>query len=374
MNREAGILLPVFSLPGPYGIGCFSKAARRWIDALAAAGQSYWQVLPMGPTGYGDSPYQSFSTFAGNPYFIDLEALCEEGLLTREACAAADLAENPARIDYGRLYRGRLSLLRRAFERERDGLDRNGDYLRFVEENRSWLEDYALFMALKDRHGGAAWNTWEEELRMRRADALDRAHRELAEELRFQRWLQYRFFQQWEDLLRYAHGKGVRMIGDIPIYVAMDSADTWSHPELFRLDSSGVPEAVAGCPPDGFAADGQLWGNPLYRWEVHRETGYNWWMERLRRCFQLCDVLRIDHFRGFDAYYSIPYGAKTAAGGHWEPGPGLCDGQRTPAGPGHRVSRHEDFAVRVRFPGHRFRRGLPAPQLPGKRRGLHGNP
>ena len=321
MSREAGILLPIASLPGPYGIGCFSSHAFRFVDWLKEAGQSFWQILPLGPTSYGDSPYQSFSTFAGNPYFIDPEALIAEGVLTRAECDAAGSGGDPSAIDYAALYRRRYPLLRAAFRRS--GHRSSPEFRTFVEENGWWLEDYALFMALKERFGGAPWTKWPEELRLRRREAMDSARRELEEEIDFQKYMQFKFFEQWQALLDYAHRRGIRIIGDLPIYVAMDSADTWSHPELFQLDGSNVPTAVAGCPPDGFSATGQLWGNPLYRWDYHRETGYAWWMTRLRYCFRLYDVLRIDHFRGFDEYYAIPYGAPDARDGRWEQGPGI---------------------------------------------------
>ncbi len=312
-RRESGVLLPVFSLPGPYGIGCFSRHARRWVDFLADAGQSYWQILPLGPTGYGDSPYQSFSTFAGNPYFIDLEELVRRGEC--ECLTPSDAS----RIDYKALYELRLPLLRRAFA---SGESADPDYQRFLAENERWLDDYALFMALKGRFGGRPWTEWPEDIRLRRPDALERYWGELAEEIEFQKRLQWEFARQWDALREYAHGRGVRIIGDIPIYVAMDSADAWANPELFQLDADNRPTAVAGCPPDGFSAVGQLWGNPLYRWEYHKETGYKWWKERLRAAFRLYDVLRIDHFRGFDEYYAIPCGETTAIHGEWRPGPG----------------------------------------------------
>ena len=321
MDREAGILLPVSSLPGPYGIGDFSGYARRFIDWLRAAGQSYWQILPLGPTGYGDSPYQSFSTFAGNPYFISLEALIDEGLLTAEECSGTDFGSDPSHTDYDALYQNRLALLRRAFERSRPS--ELPAYGRFLSENGWWLSDYSLFMALKERFDGRPWTDWPEDIRLRRPEAMERYRKELAPEIAFQQYLQFQFITQWRAVLDYAHSRGIRIIGDTPIYVAMDSADTWSHPELFQLDENNVPTAVSGCPPDGFSPTGQLWGNPLYRWEYHEATGYAWWMSRLQYCFRLYDVLRIDHFRGFDEYYSIPYGETTAANGHWEKGPGL---------------------------------------------------
>lgn len=321
MNRGAGILLSITSLPSKYGIGCFSKSAYDFVDWLKAAGQTYWQILPLGPTSYGDSPYQSFSTYAGNPYFIDLEALIEEGVLTREECEKADMGEEEGTIDYKKMYEGRYPLLRKAYERS--NISQNPDYIRFMEENGWWLSDYALFMAVKGRFDGAPWIEWAQDIRLRWGYAMDYYRRELYFDIEFQQYLQFTFYKQWQALKDYANRQGVRIIGDIPIYVAMDSADAWAHPELFQLDQDNVPLAVAGCPPDGFSAVGQLWGNPLYRWDYHRQTGYDWWMKRLVHCFSLYDVVRIDHFRGFDEYYSIPYGAKSAIGGHWEKGPGM---------------------------------------------------
>ena len=321
MSRTAGILMPISSLPGDYGIGCFSKEAYKFVDWLAAAGQTHWQILPIHPTSYGDSPYQSFSTFAGNPYFIDLETLIEEGVLTREECDEVYSGEDDADIDYAALYEGRNILLTMAYERS--DISKNPEYQQFLTENRWWLDDFALFMALKNFFGGKCWYEWPEDIRLRWGFALDYYRRELYFEIEYQMYLQFKFFQQYRKLKAYANEQGIQIIGDIPIYVAMDSADTWAHPELFQLDENNIPTAVAGCPPDGFSATGQLWGNPLYRWEHHRNTGYQWWLSRLWYVFQLYDVTRIDHFRGFDEYYSIPYGAETAMTGHWEKGPGM---------------------------------------------------
>lgn len=321
MKRESGILLSIASLPSRFGIGCFSKEAYEFVDQLKEAGQSYWQILPLGPTSYGDSPYQSFSTFAGNPYFISLEDLIEEGVLTRQECEEADFGETPDAVDYAKIYEARFPLLQKAYERS--NISRNTEFQNFLEENRWWLEDYALFVAVKSRFGGRAWTQWAEDIRLRWQNALDYYRRELYYEIEFHQYLQYLFSKQWNQLKSYANKKGIRIVGDIPIYVAMDSADAWAHPELFQLDQDNVPTAVAGCPPDGFSATGQLWGNPLYRWEYHRQTGYQWWISRLSYCYRLYDVVRIDHFRGFDEYYSIPSGSDTAVDGHWEQGPGI---------------------------------------------------
>ena len=321
MSRSSGILLPITSLPSKYGIGCFDQAAYDFIDYLKEAGQTFWQFLPVCPTSYGDSPYQSFSTFAGNPYFISLDALIEEGVLTREECDAADFGSDPQDIDYEKLYHARYPLLRKAYERA--DISKDPAYQRFIRENGWWLGDYALFMALKNFFGGKCWNDWPEDIRLRWGYALDYYRRELYFDSEFQMYMQFKFTQQYRKLKAYSNERWIKLIGDIPIYVAMDSADTWAHPELFQLDERCMPTAVAGCPPDGFSADGQLWGNPLYRWDYHKQTGYGWWMSRLWYCYQLYDVTRIDHFRGFDEYFSIPAGSKTARPGHWEKGPGI---------------------------------------------------
>ena len=313
VSRGAGVLLPLFSLPCSHGIGCLGKCAYEFVDFLASAGQSVWQILPIGPTGMGDSPYQTFSAFAGNPYFIDLDALVGEGLLTQEEIALAHLEGDPQRVDYFAQYRRRIPLLRLAYRRSAG----------FFVQSEQWLADYALFMALKDAHKGAPWWEWEESVRRREPSALDAARQRLADGIGFHLFLQHTFFRQWERLKAYAHARGVSIMGDIPIYTAPDSADLWASPHLFRLDGDLRPLYVAGCPPDGFSPTGQLWGNPLYRWSAHRKEGYRWWISRFAHCMGLYDCLRIDHFRGFDAYYAIPYGNLTAVSGHWEKGPGM---------------------------------------------------
>lgn len=320
MKRQCGMLLPIASLPSEYGIGSFSKEAYAFVDMLHETGQSLWQVLPIGPTGYGDSPYQSFSTFAGNPYFIDLEQVIREGLLTEEECKSCDWGSDPETIEYDKIYASRFKLLKKAYERYHAEDDM--EFQKFCEKNSFWLKDYALFMAIKDSKGGLSWSEWEEDIRMRQPQAVKRYEDELAKDIGFYVFVQYLFQKQWLALKRYANERQIKIIGDIPIYVSFDSVDVWANPELFQLDEAHMPLAVAGCPPDAFAADGQLWGNPLYAWEYHRKTGYRWWIDRMKALYGLFDIVRIDHFRGFDQYYSIPYGDKTAVNGHWEQGIG----------------------------------------------------
>ena len=319
LKRASGILLPVSSLPGPWGIGTLGEEARRFVDFLAAAGQTYWQILPVGPTGYGDSPYQSFSAFAANPYFIDPGILIRQGLLTEEE-AEADWGENPARVDYGALYASRHTLLQKAADRLPDG---DSGFSAWQKEQSAWLEDYALFMALKEENDQQSWYHWPDEVRLRRPDALAKARQRLAGRVDYWKKVQYLFYRQWAELLAYAHQKGVQVIGDIPIYVSPDSSDIWADPELFQTDGDRRLTRVAGCPPDAFAAEGQLWGNPLYDWPRHKATGYAWWLRRLRHALTIYDVVRIDHFRGFESYYSIPARDTTAQNGSWQPGPGM---------------------------------------------------
>ena len=324
MNRSSGILLSVTSLPSKYGIGCFDKNAYDFVDWLAKAGQTYWQILPLCPTCYGpadDSPYQSYSAFAGNPYMICLEDLIEEGVLTREECDAVDFGTNPEKVDYDKLHENRYKLLHKAYERS--NISRNPAYNRFLAENRWWLDDYALFMALKNFFGDMGWGSWPQDIRLRWGFAMDYYRRELYFDIEFQQYLQYVFFSQWEKLKTYANEKHIKIIGDIPIYVSQDGVDRWTHAELFQVDEKNNLSAVAGCPPDSFSADGQIWGNPLYNWDYHRATGFDWWITRLKHTFRLYDAVRLDHFRGFDEYFSVPYGAKSALTGHWEKGPGM---------------------------------------------------
>ncbi len=316
--RASGVLLPVSSLPSKYGIGCFSKEALKFIDGLVCAGQSKWQVLPLGPTGYGDSPYQSFSTFAGNPYFIDLETLIKDGLLEKEECENYNWGDNARYVDYGAIYNARYLVLRKAFAR----FEKNEEFEEFCEREQSWLEDYCLFMAIKNSQKGVIWTKWEKELRTRDAKALEEKKAELREEIQFYSFIQYEFDKQWKSVKKYANENGVQIIGDLPIYVALDSADAWANPSLFQMDENCLPKAVAGCPPDAFSKTGQLWGNPLYDWDYHKETGYAWWIRRMARSFELYDIVRVDHFRAFSDYYSIPADEDTAMNGTWMPGPG----------------------------------------------------
>jgi len=319
--RASGILMPVASLPSKYGIGCFSKEAYQFVDQLVDAGQKYWQLLPLGATGYGDSPYQSFSTFAGNPYFIDLETLMEEGLLRVGECEACEFGSDQRYVDYGKIYRVRKGILRQAFER--CDLKTDNNYQRFCCANEEWLSEYALFMSIKSCFGDKSWMEWEDDIRLREPAALIQYKEILRKEIEFHQFIQYKFAQQWKRLKAYANGKGIEIIGDIPIYVALDSVDSWSHPELLQMDQDRRLTGQAGCPPDGFSAAGQLWGNPLYDWNYHKKTNYRWWQKRIAHHRSLYDVIRIDHFRGLDEYYAIPAGYQTAEYGEWMTGPGL---------------------------------------------------
>ena len=321
MDRLSGILLHISSLPSPYGIGTMGRAAYDFAGFLREAGQTYWQLLPLGPTSYGDSPYQSFSTFAGNPYFIDLELLAEDGLLDRGALEAADWGSNPRYVDYAKIYEARFPLLRQAFQagylRDRKAVEA------FRRENR-WLDNYALYMAVKAHFGMRSWLEWpDEDIRLRRPAAVARYSRELQEDVDFYTYLQFLFFRQWNALRDHIHSQGLQIIGDLPIYVAMDSADVWAEPEYFQLGEGNVPTEVSGVPPDYFTADGQLWGNPLYDYDRMAQDGFAWWIRRVEGAGRLFDVIRIDHFRGLESYWAVPYGEKTAKVGRWRKGPGM---------------------------------------------------
>lgn len=322
MQRSAGILMPVSSLPSPYGIGTLGREAYRFADFLAKAGQRYWQILPLGPTSFGDSPYQSFSTFAGNPYLIDLDLLIRDGLLRRREVTARFWGMDPARVDYAALHENRLAVLaiakRRGWERDRAAVRR------FARENASWLPDYALFMALKRHFGMRSWLEWDDEAaRMREEKALRRYRRELREDIELFTYVQFLFYRQWNDLRVYLHARGLSVIGDLPIYVAMDSADVWASPQMFRLDSRGFPTEVSGVPPDYFNADGQLWGNPIYDYKAMEADGFSWWIARVAGVSRLYDVLRLDHFRAFASYWTVRYGRPNARVGRWVKGPGM---------------------------------------------------
>ena len=319
--RSSGVLMHLSSLPSPYGIGTMGKQAKQFVDFLEKAGQTYWQMLPICPTSYGDSPYQSPSGFAGNPYFIDLDILCTKKLLKKSECKSYQWNEKDDTVDYALLYKNRYDLLRKAKVRFFENVPQ--EYGQFCEKEADWLDDFALFMALKEAHNGAQWSEWERPLKFREAEAIAKAKDTYADEIDFWKMLQYRFFEQWCELKNYANEREIRIIGDVPIYVAGDSVDVWTNPSQFYLDENLEPIDVAGCPPDAFSADGQLWGNPLFRWDVMQEDGYSWWTMRLRKMSTLYDVIRIDHFRGFDSYYAIPGKDTTARNGVWRNGPGM---------------------------------------------------
>ncbi|MCR5784687.1 MAG: 4-alpha-glucanotransferase [Eubacterium sp.] len=319
--RKSGILLHISSLPSPYGIGTLGKEAYKFTDFLEEAGQSFWQMLPICPTSYGDSPYQTFSTFAGNPYFIDFDLLKEKKLLKKSDYSSLDFGKKEDSVDYGALYENRFKVLRIAAENFLKTDQK--DFKKFCKKNSFWLDDYALFMTLKFMHAGASFYEWERRYRIRESKALSTLKKEKAFEIYFWKFVQFEFFSQWFALKKYANSKNVEIIGDIPIYVALDSADVWAGPKLFQLKKDLKPKRVAGCPPDGFSEDGQLWGNPLYEWDYHKSTDYEWWIKRISYMCDIYDVLRIDHFRGFDAYYSISAKNETAKGGKWVKGPGI---------------------------------------------------
>ena len=317
--RKSGILMHITSLPGPYGVGTLGKSAYAFLEFLHKSGQQSWQMLPLTPTGYGDSPYQSCSAYAGNPYLIDLDTLVRQHLLTKEELLGVDWGEDESCVDFGKLYYGRTPILKLAYSRFRNDRALNA----FIKKNASWLEDFALYMALKETHGYAPWFQWEKELKFRDPETLEEQKQLLEEPMRFYCFVQYMFYRQWNALRKKAGEYGIELIGDVPIYVPYDSVEVWKEPQLFRLDETLTPTDVAGCPPDAFTADGQLWGNPLYRWDVMKENGFQWWIDRLGAAGKLFDVVRLDHFRGFEAYWSVPYGDENARGGKWVKGPGM---------------------------------------------------
>lgn len=317
--RNCGILMHITSLPSPYGIGTFGNAAEQFVDWLKSAGQSYWQVLPLGPTGFGDSPYQSFSAFAGNPLLINLDELIQQGLITKESCSAADYGADPSFVDYEKVSRTKMALLNEAYNHFGEDVG----YLSFVKDEAMWLEDYALFMSIKEANQNRPFWEWEKALCNREAKAMENAAKEYVDRVGFWKFLQYEFYTQFGKLRRYSNRNGIKLIGDMPFYVALDSSDVWAHPDLFQLQSPGVPSAVAGVPPDYFSATGQLWGNPLYDWHAMKKEDYIWWVLRIKKSLEMYDVLRIDHFRAFDTYCSIPAGETTAVNGKWMQGPGI---------------------------------------------------
>ena len=324
-ERSSGILFHPTSLPGKYGIGTLGKEAYAFIDFLKKSRQKLWQIFPLGPTGYGDSPYQSFSSFAGNPYLIDFDLLIEAHLLSEEDLRDVFFGDNEEYIDYGAIYNQKYPLLRKAYEnfKSSDNHEMRENLEHFKRENASWLNDYSLYISLKNHFNGLPWNEWAHDIKNKEHGAMEHYKNELADDIEYHNFIQFLFFKQWGDVKRYANENGIKIIGDIPIFVAADSSDAWANPEIFLFDEERKPVKVAGVPPDYFSATGQLWGNPLYNWQKLKETNYSWWVERVRANLSTCDIIRIDHFRGFEAYWAVPYGDDTAINGQWEPGPGI---------------------------------------------------
>ena len=326
MERNAGVIMHIASLPGKFGIGTFGKEAYDYVEFLLKSGLKYWQILPLGQTGYGDSPYQSFSAFAGNPYFIDFDILNKEGLLHEEEYLNENYGDNVEYIDNGLLFDVKYNVLRRAYNnfKNLDNLELREEFEKFNEENKDWLDDYSLYMAVKGKFNLVSWQEWDEDIKKRKPEAMERYKRELSDEIEFWSFIQFMFFKQWNALKTFANEKGIQIIGDMPIYVAEDSADVWSNPDAYLIYSETLkPISVAGCPPDAFSATGQLWGNPLYDWNYMEKNHYKWWIKRVKESLKLYDVLRIDHFRGFESYWEIPYGEETAINGRWVKGPGI---------------------------------------------------
>ena len=320
-KRQSGVLMHISSLPGKYGIGSFGQSAYDFVDFLVRTKQRYWQILPLGTTSYGDSPYQSFSAFAGNTYFIDFDILIEEGLLNESDVKGADFGDNPRKVDYAKIFDARRPIMEKAVARFLKADDLS-DYESFVEQNAAWLEVFAEYMAIKEHFDNLAWTEWPDEaIRRREAASLASYREKLADKLTYHRVTQYLFFKQWLRLKAYANEHHIEIVGDMPIYVAADSADVWAQPHFFKTDAVGKPTCVAGCPPDEFSETGQLWGNPIYDWEAMDKDGYAWWIERLRESFKIYDIVRIDHFRGFESYWEVPAGSETSASGKWVKGP-----------------------------------------------------
>ncbi|MCY7022040.1 4-alpha-glucanotransferase [Streptococcus sanguinis] len=320
-KRQSGVLMHISSLPGKYGIGSFGQSAYDFVDFLVRTKQRYWQILPLGTTSYGDSPYQSFSAFAGNTYFIDFDILIEEGLLDEADVKGADFGDDPRKVDYAKIFDARRPIMEKAVARFLKADDLS-DYESFVEQNAAWLEVFAEYMAIKEHFDNLAWTEWPDEaIRRREAASLASYREKLADKLTYHRVTQYLFFKQWLRLKAYANEHHIEIVGDMPIYVAADSADVWAQPHFFKTDAVGKPTCVAGCPPDEFSETGQLWGNPIYDWEAMDKDGYAWWIERLRESFKIYDIVRIDHFRGFESYWEVPAGSETSASGKWVKGP-----------------------------------------------------
>ena len=326
MERSAGVIMHIASLPGKFGIGTFGKEAYEYVEFLYKSGMRYWQILPLGQTGYGDSPYQSFSAFPGNPYFIDFDILKDEGILSKAEYINENYGDNEEYIDYGLLFNIKYIVLRRAYE----NFKKSHNFLlkeyfeSFKEENNWWLDNYSLYMAVKGKFNLASWQEWDDDIKKRRPEAIELYRNELSDEIEFWSFIQFLFFKQWNELKSYANEKGIKIIGDMPIYVAEDSADVWSNPEAYLIyEETLKPISIAGCPPDAFSETGQLWGNPLYDWNYMEKTGYKWWIKRVEESLKIYDVVRIDHFRGFESYWEIPYGDTTAINGKWVKGPGI---------------------------------------------------
>lgn len=322
IERGSGILMHISSLPGKYGIGTLGKCAYEFCDFLHKSRQKYWQILPLGQTSYGDSPYQAFSAFAGNPYFIDFDILREEGLLAKEDYDNKNFGDNPEAVDYGLMFTEKMKVLRKAYKNFQ--ADNNEQFKNFIESESDWIDDYSMFMALKYEFNFISWNEWDEKLKCRDKETLEKYKDKLKDEINYWKFIQYEFFKQGKKLKKYANDKGIKIIGDIPIYLAQDSSDVWSNPEIFLMDQDTLkPLKVSGCPPDAFSEDGQLWGNPVYDWSYLEKTKFTWWINRIKASLNLYDILRMDHFRGFEAYWSVPYGDKTAKNGKWVKGPGM---------------------------------------------------
>ncbi len=363
-GRKSGVLLHITSLASPYGIGTLGAAACEFIDFLAQAGQCYWQILPIGPTGFGDSPYQSFSTRAGNPYLIDIDLLIQDGFLKKNEPAKFDFGTDQERVSFSLMWENRLSLFRLAWERMRDGevpVSLSEEFEQFKHnEEEDWLAEYALFMSIKKAFDGVCYNEWPDEFKFRNAKALADFTAQHQDEIEFRKFLQFLFFRQWERLHLYARDSGVEIMGDLPIYVAEDSVEVWTQPELFQMDENLNPVFVSGTPPDDYAAGGQLWGSPLFKWEAHEEQGFKWWIERVRFQMRFYDMLRLDHFRGFESYWAVPYGDPTASRGQWKPGPAdkLFDAIKTELGDlpmfaedlGYMTKEVSEFRERTGFP------------------------